>query len=281
MTEIDAFIIAWTGRGESARTVATAIEPVVRSLTVVYSNQDDERWDGPGEWVAVPDDWFYGPKFAETLRRQLERDDPGVMLQVQADATCEDWPALVTRCAETFGSRERLAVWAPDVSFTPLPLRVTHLADAGQHLHHVALVDGIVWALSADAVVRLARHDYGINNVGWGIDWAAACYARATGREVLLDSTVHVTHPASRGYRTDDAEKQMETFLDQLDDDEQAARELVGGFLAPRRSARPVRDGLREALKHRVHVLRARVADARAGSREDERRQVPGTVGGP
>ncbi|MCB7137050.1 hypothetical protein [Cellulosimicrobium marinum] len=281
MSEIDAYIIAWTGREAAARAIAAALEPAVRSVTVVYSNQDGEPWDGPGEWVEVPDEWFYGPKFAATLRLHGQRDPGAVMLQVQADATCEDWPGLAARCAAVFATRDAVAVWAPDVSFTPLPLRLTGLADAGPDLHHVALVDGIVWALSPDTVERLARHDYRANNVGWGIDWAAACFARSTGKEVLVDASLHVSHPPSRGYRTDDAEAQMERFLDQLDDAEQAARALLRGYLAPRRSSRPVRDGVRDALRHQVHLARARWQDARTGSREAERRVVPGTVPGP
>ena len=155
-----------------------------------------------------------------------------------------------------------------------MPAYLTGLGAAAGSLRHVAIIDGIVWALSADVCNRLRTFDYRVNNVGWGVDWAAATFALATGREVLVDISVHVEHPMSRGYDTSDAEAQMDVFLTHLDDREQAMRTLIAGYLAPRRSERPVRDLLRSQVRDLRHRLRL-LADRVKGQATPPVREIP------
>ncbi|MDT0186474.1 hypothetical protein Q9S36_40450 [Microbacterium sp. ARD31] len=274
VVRIHAFIISWNGRAEAAMKIAHEISEHVDELTVIHSDPSGVAPAGTRGWEIVPDSYFYGMKF----KRSLELFGSDVMLQVQADASCDDWAALVAAARRAFTVSANVAVWAPDVNFTPWPARLTTLNTAAGPLRHVAIIDGIVWALSAEVCERLTAFDYRANNVGWGIDWAAAAFALATGRDVLVDISIHVEHPMTRGYDTSDATAQMDAFLDDLDQREQAMRNLVAGFLAPRRSDRPLRDLLSmayRAIRHQLRVLLDRVT----GQASPPVREIPAPDG--
>lgn len=233
---IDAFIISWTGKEENARKIAAEVVDKVDRLFVIYSNATNTPTDGAGEWVQVPDAWFYGKKFEACLQR-LSGD---LMLQIQADASCDDWGRLIERCRTCFREREQLAVWAPEVDYTPYPLSRVKIIEAGPaELVHVAQTDGIVWTLSRDVCERLRDYDYDVNHFGWGMDWASVCYAYANDREVLVDAAIHVDHPKTRGYKGDDARRQMHLFLEQMTGRERMFMNLMVGFMAPKEKPRP------------------------------------------
>lgn len=267
---IHAFVISWSGWDAAAAAISREIGPHVDVLTVIHSDPSGTAPPASREWEIVPNSHFYGLKF----RRSLDLLAGDVMLQVQADTVCADWPGLVAAARRAFLTRPGIGVWSPDVNFTPMPTRLTTLAAADGPLRHVAIVDGIVWALSAAVCARLSAFDYARNNVGWGIDWAASAFAHATGREVLVDTSITVEHPMSRGYATENALDQLEEFLEELDDHERAMRAMIQGFLAPRRSDQPVRDLIAARARDRRHRLRLWV-DRVAGREPPPARPVP------
>jgi hypothetical protein len=267
---IHAFVISWSGRDAAAAAIAQELAPHVEILTVIHSDSSGSPPLKTQGWEIVPDTHFYGMKF----RRSLDLFSGDVMLQVQADTVCTDWAGLVAAARHTFAARPCVGVWSPDVNFTPMPARLTTLASAEGPLRHVAIIDGIVWALSAAVCGRLAAFDYTRNNVGWGIDWAAATFAHASGHEVLVDTSITVAHPMSRGYATENALDQLEEFLEELDDHERAMRAMIQGFLAPRRSDHPVRDLIAAYARDRRHRLRLWV-DRVAGREPPPVRPVP------
>lgn len=255
---IHAFVISWSGWDAVAAAIARELATHVDVLTVIHSDPSGNAPPESEGWEIVPDSHFYGLKF----RRSLDLFAGDVMLQVQADTVCADWPGLVAAARHAFVTHPAVGVWSPDVNFTPMPTRLTTLAATEGPLRHVAIIDGIVWALSAAVCARLTAFDYTRNNVGWGIDWAASAFAHASGREVLVDTSITVEHPMSRGYATESALDQLEVFLEGLDDHERAMRALIRGFLAPRRSDHPVRDlivGYARDRRHRLRLLVDRV----------------------
>jgi len=209
------FIIGWTGWERSCEIIATMVLPHVERLTIVYSNSSEIDYEGVGEIVRVPDDWFYGRKFEECLRRF----DGDVMLQIQADATLDEagWKRLIERCRFAFNKYERIGVWAPEVNYTPWDLEVVAISDSDdENIKHVAQTDGIVWALSNSVVERLKNMNFRENNLGWGLDWASIVYSLSNNLLVLRDLSVCVKHPKGSGYLGEQAERQMKEFLTQL-----------------------------------------------------------------
>ena len=210
---IHAFIICWTGKEESARHIAHALAPHVAHLTVIYSNNSNILQEGAGEWVMVPDDWFYGKKFVKCL--ELHRGQ--IMLQIQADAQYDNWPQVIKRCQYAYQTYRGLGVWAPDVDYTHFTLDKVILGTApgGEHAM-VAQTDGIVWSISPPVLQRLREFNYEQNNLGWGMDWAAASFALAHNMLVLRDLTIKIGHPKGSGYDMDLAATQQRQFLMQM-----------------------------------------------------------------
>ncbi|HYP30638.1 MAG TPA: hypothetical protein VES00_02125 [Burkholderiaceae bacterium] len=230
---LDIVVVSWQGHAERSRHIARQIAglPGVR-LRVIYSNAEGERENGPGTWQQVPDDHFFGRKFAAALRDF----DGDVLLLVQADALCTDWPAIVARCRQRFAERPRLGMWAPRVDFSPwVPKRVDILGLPGTALTAVAQTDAIVLGLSRSTVQRLTRLDYTCNNIGWGIDWVAICHCYTRGLEVLREDGLQIVHPPSRGYGWREAVVQWRTFMQQLDECEQAMFAILLRYTAERR----------------------------------------------
>ena len=208
-----AVIIGWEGKNDRARAIAASLAPAVSKLTVVYSNAAESDLTGPGDWLRVPNADFFGRKF----HRAIEGFEGDIFLLVHADTDYADWPDLVRRCTHCFTALPTLGVWSPDFTYTywgqqdvaNLPLPVDGLVTVTQ-------TDAIVLALAAPVARRLQQLDCGTNNLGWGIDHAAAAFARTTGHLVVRDQTILVHHDTSRGYMSEEAATQMWAYLAQL-----------------------------------------------------------------
>jgi len=247
--QVHVVVISWQGRGDAARAIAAAVAPVADGLSVVYSNAAEQPEAGPGDWVQLPDSAYFGPKF----QAALAHTPPGaVLLLIHADATCDDWPAVVARCRAAYARHQRLGVWAPEVVGAN-PYRtewVGLLPQPGEPtLLSVMQTDSTVFALAPAVLQRLRGLDYACNNLGWGIDWVAVAHALCSGHLVLRDTALRVVHPRGSGYHTQAADAQMRVFLAQLTMPERNMVALLKQNIAARRAAsKPVVTLLRRLL---------------------------------
>ena len=218
--QVEPYIISWTGQHDNAAAIARALAGTVDHVAVIYSDRDGKKVSGPGSWVQVPDNWFYGRKF----KAIADRFQGDILLQITADVTCNDWPGLI-RCMTRRFLEMNVGVWSPHISFAGNSLRKVSIGSICEPtLHLVTTTDSIVWAMSADVVGRMRRLDYDCNNIGWGIDIAAAMHSHATSKLVLMDAGVQVQHPPGRGYQRKLARRQCRVFLGQLSAREQMQR---------------------------------------------------------
>ena len=209
---VEAFIISWTGQHDNAEAIARAIVGLFDRVTVIYSDRNGVEVSGTGQWVQVPDDWFYGRKF----KAILDRFRGSILLQITADVTCDDWPGLV-RCMTSRFREMNVGVWSPHISFAGTSLKKVSIGPVRDpSLHLVTATDSIVWAMSADVAQHMRRLEYQGNNIGWGIDIAAAMHSHAKGKLVLMDTAIEIHHPPGRGYDNTLARKQCRAFLWQL-----------------------------------------------------------------
>lgn len=233
---VHACIIGWPGANEAAAAIAAQLQGHAEQVTVVYSTRDGRALQGAGEWIRLDDDCFFGPKCAAALARHRD----GVMLQIQADASCDDWPGLLARCREVHERLPEVGVWSAEVSYTPWPTPVgSLLATSDPFLTVVAATDGIVWSLAPPIVERLQALDGRGNNLGWGFDVAAIAHAFSRGMVAVRDARVFVRHPHSRSYSTAEAERQMHAFLQQCTMQEKALISMMWTYLAFRSPPRP------------------------------------------
>ncbi|MGR3622867.1 glycosyltransferase [Pseudophaeobacter sp.] len=231
---IHVVIVSWDGYHRQAHQIAREIEPAADRLSVIYSNQAETPETGPGNWVQVPQSWFFGKKF----RKSLDFLAPGeTMLQIQADATSTDWAGLATACRHSLMDHPGIGIWSPDVHWTPWPSDIVGLGHLdGTRLLQVQQTDGIVWALTPEITDELRTLNYDRNNLGWGIDWAAICIAQDKQRIAVRDESQSVEHPESRGYNGGEASQHMKNFISQFPADRQTVFLLLHSKFQKRKS---------------------------------------------
>lgn len=238
MKTVHAFVICWPGKEESAEIIASSLMGGDDRVTVIYSTADGSRRSGSGEWVQVPNDWFYGRKF----RRSAELSAADITLQIQADVSCNDWRRLIDRCRHVHETLPDVGVWGPEVTYTPWDTwSIEIVRDLDKQLSFVVQTDGVCWSFSKPVLERLKELQYEMNNLGWGVEWAAALYAHTNSLMVVRDLSVEVFHPPGTGYSRGEADKQMAAFIGQLSPQEQVAYKLHNDFVAHKRNAQAQR----------------------------------------
>jgi len=227
--KVHLFVISWNERSEEAEAIVREAS-AADYRTVIYSNAAETPETGTGEWIQVPNDYYFGRKFHTAL--ELFESDADIFLLVQADAKCADWNQLIERCKRGLAN-PLVGVWGPNVSHTwwtnqrvaiqPTPAGVA-----------VTQTDGIVFAFGRDIFARLCQMNYVCNNLGWGVEWAAICHAYANNRLVIRDMDVSVYHPAGSGYDHTLARAQQSVFLTQLTPQEAVQFSLLSQFSSRR-----------------------------------------------
>ena len=226
--KIHCIIISWQNYSEKAKSIASKIATHVDKLSVVYSNALEEPEDGTGNWVQVPNDFFYGKKFQISL--DLITDDE-IMLLIQADADCNDWKGLANRCRALMESNSSIGVWAPEIHDTSWTTKRVKIAENNlQNISFVTQTDGIVFSFNKKVLDRLRKLKYDSNNLGWGIDWIAICYSYIHNMYVIRDNAVTVNHVAGSGYSSQEAAEQMNEFFTQMNPKEMVMYRLLASF---------------------------------------------------
>lgn len=229
---ISAYIICWEGKDFNAKHISQEIIDHVDELFVIYSNETNSNIYGVGNWIRVPNVWFYGKKFNKCLSLH---NNENLMIIIHADANYNNWPKLIKRCKDTFLNVENVGMWAPDIDFTPWAHEFTDIIPLDSNkttdLWCSAQVDGIVWAISSPVIQRLKSLSYDENNLGHGIDWAAICYSYSNKMLVLRDLTIKVLHPPGSGYDIDMAGKQLRNFLFQLNSVELVHFKVLNSYI--------------------------------------------------
>lgn len=212
--KIEAFIISWEGKQDAAFRIAEIICNEVET-TVIDSNKKEMPFTKSAKfnWQHVPNHHFYGLKFKTSL--DLLKADTH-MLQIQADAECTDWLNLIRQLKNDLLCHSEIGVWSPLIDYTPYSLESVKIDSISDHLISVIQTDGIVWAIHKDICKSLKSLNYLPNNLGWGIDWAAVSMSRAKGKIVTCNKSIFVSHPRGSGYNPEEAEKQMNAFLEDL-----------------------------------------------------------------
>lgn len=220
---IHGMIFCWPGQEQNTLAIVAALSGHVERLTVIDATESAIPEPILCEWIKVNPDYYFGMKFYSALNEF----DGDVLLQVQADAGCDDWPTLARRCRNVF-EIAGLGIWAPDVNYSCWETEIVHVADTGDpNLKLVTQTDCIVWAMSRTVAERMRRLDYTKNNLGWGVDWAAIAYCYANKLAVVRDISIHVRHPESTGYVKNLAAEQMDSFLAQLEHPEKVQHRLL------------------------------------------------------
>jgi hypothetical protein len=230
MSSLQIYIISWKGMHPQAAHMAKALAAQGLSSVVVYSDPDDAvKPDTDARTIRRPDHLFFGDKFQACLD-----DFSGEhLLVMHADCDCQDWAQLAQRCHQVLSQDHKVWMWVPQIRYTGFGLERTRIMD----LPHSSLVvaahgDTIVFGLHRQVVERLKQSKLEDNVYGWGVGWLAAAYAYANQHCVVIDRSVQVAHPQSRGYDTAAANAQRDRYLQQTRFEEKVQLNLLSSHMA-------------------------------------------------
>ncbi|MGB8365264.1 MAG: hypothetical protein ACLQUZ_19100 [Rhizomicrobium sp.] len=230
MLSMHLFIISWEGQHEKAISIAKSIFSATNQISIVYSDPNsDLTLDVDCQCIRRPNELFWGDKF----KACLDVCDSDLMVVIHADCDCEDWSFLVHKCRSAMDQNPIIAVWAPLIDWTQWNIHRTRLYEIrSTSFTVVAQTDAIVFCLSKAAMNRLRRAKFEGNVYGWGIDTMAVAYAYANGMLAVVDKSVRVNHPKSRGYPSEAALAQCNEFLKQLTLNESIQNRLLWSFIS-------------------------------------------------
>jgi hypothetical protein len=212
MKKIHAFIICWEGKEENTKHISEEIISKVDYLTVIYSNSNNLKVYGQGEWIQVPNDWYFGKKFKKTLG--LIKSD--YVMHIHGDTFTDNWPLIVDKFQESIANIPSLGIWCPEINFTPWKTNeVEILRSTDGRYSFVAQSDCLVWGITKNVILRLNDFNYELNNIGWGIDWGAVCFSYINNLSVVRDLSVFLSHNQGSGYDISLADQQMRHFFSQ------------------------------------------------------------------
>ena len=157
------------------------------------------------------------------------------MLVIHADCTCDDWNKLVEQAITVITGPMPIGVWSPHiVSGMRFGLERVFIAELeNSTMSVVSRIDGLVFALSPEVVLRMRRASYVGNVYGLGIGWMFCSFCHATGRLVVIDRSIRVHHAILRGYDAVEAWHQMHVFLRQLSTEEKIQYLLSSRYNSP------------------------------------------------
>jgi hypothetical protein len=231
---MEIYVISWPAVQDRAYEIARTLESAGHDVTTIYSGNSEVPTTCPGKWIRVSQKDFFGDRCERIL--QLITNE--IVLIIHADTNCSDWLALANRCAELFLSHREIGIWSPTIDNTPWRNEEVYIADFEKTgLIAVMQTDGIVFALRREICARLSSFSFKQNSLGWGIDWAAICFAYSHNLIAVRDLSCFVTHQKGTGYSQPKAMKDMEKFLDQQTFQEQILyRLLLNHFKLNRRT---------------------------------------------
>ena len=214
---------------DNAIKISKAITSVAPFVTIVYSDPDPSfTLDTDCKLIQRPNHLFWEDKF----KACIDECGNSSILIIHADCVCNDWAQLVKRCFEVNTVYRNMGVWAPKIDGTAYPLKFSKICDIhNKNLNMVALTDGIVFSLSQDIIHRIRQINLTQNPYGWGIDLLFCAAGHAMGAMVVIDGSVEVHHPETRGYAPKEARKGLAQFQKQFSWQEQIQCELLLSFV--------------------------------------------------
>lgn len=206
------FIISWQGNLRDALEIASELDRVQCSVSVIYSGLEETPKGSKIKVIHRPKELFWEDKF----KACLDNSESENLLVIHADCKCENWASVFNNCKKAFSEFTQIGVWAPKIDWAFFDLDHVKIAKIrGTPLWFSILTDGIVFALSADIVKRMKQFRYTDNTYGWGIDIIFCSAAYLMKKWVVIDESLLVMHPRSTGYDKAGAEEGMTRFLSQ------------------------------------------------------------------
>ena len=223
--DISIFIISWMGQHENAAVIANQLNDIKDQVSIIYSDPDPEySLKVSCKSIKRSNELFFGDKFKACLDNCAGEN----LLLIHADCKCNNWINLIKKYDKAIKQLGNLGVWSPLVDFTKLDLKAVSLLSINNSYYEVCCqIDGQVLGLSKAIQNRMKLADYQFNIYGWGIGRMIACFALSINQLLIVDKSIQVEYPKTKGYCEPDARDQRDLFLRQLTVSEKIFSELI------------------------------------------------------
>ena len=214
ISKVHAFIISWHGMHENAKLIAQQLLNNVDRLTVVYSDPSEQTdIDFGCEKIKRPNHLFWGDKF----KACIENFNSDLILIIHADCEHLNWSLIAQGFQLAMDKYPIIGVWSPLIDYTPYTLEKTRIGKMNDSDHIiVAQTDAIVFGFRKETASRMKPVNYDSNIYGWGIPWLIVTHVFANKKIAIVDKSLKIKHPLTRGYPSTEAAKQMKDFLGQF-----------------------------------------------------------------
>ena len=209
------FIFNWKGQFENAKRIQDELRMTFDDVIVINSDDHYTR-DG---WIDIGDESYFKAQFFKAL----EQFDGDILFHVQADASYDDWPAVLASALKAFDTY-KWGVFAPNVDFTPWPPVRTDIESDYLHESNLRLVnctDCTCWFIHRDIVEQFKQRAaiFSANKFGMGIDLTICALTYLNRRPVIRDYAHTVDHPRRRGYDNQAARVELAAYVERVDAD--------------------------------------------------------------
>jgi hypothetical protein len=207
------FIFNWKNQFENAKRIQDELKTTFDDVVVINSDDHHSR-EG---WIDIGNECYFKAQFFKAL----ELFDGDILFHIQADASYDNWPAVVASALVALNSY-RWGVFAPHVDFTPWPSVRTDIESEylrEPNLRLVNCTDCTCWFIHRDIIDQFKQHAalFATNKFGMGIDLTMAALSYFNRRPVIRDYSHTIAHPRLRGYDNEAAKVELAAYVEGVD----------------------------------------------------------------
>ena len=158
------------------------------------------------------DNIYYSGLMNEAYRRAQEGDYPWVMILTSDLEISEKMVHPLRLRMEAISYTENVGLYQPGNAFWGNSHSRSKARITGG-IRSTNFQEGWFHLMRTDLMGKICPIDLNINRLGWGVDMALSYFANREGLRILVDSDVTVLHPSGTGYNRDEAQRQMNAWL--------------------------------------------------------------------
>jgi len=207
--KIQPFIFNWNGQFDRVIKIEKSLKTA--PLPPVVINSDDHNTQEG--WVNVGDDFW----FAGQMNKAIEMFDADIMFHIQGDTEYMDWARLASD-AEKYMSYYNAGIYSPNLRNTYYGSNKVCLKDFKMNHPRIKMVtctDCTVWFIDKVVINFIKEHqltlqEYG--DTGWGYDILFSAISYLNNMPVIRDHSHCIKHFPGRGYTSNKAWLNFESF---------------------------------------------------------------------
>ena len=201
------FLFSWKGQYNNVCELENQLDFV--NTIVINSDETNTKF----YWITLNDSCYFSDQFRKALAL-FDDSKYDFFVHIQADVSADNWQAIFQAAQDSY-QKYQWGIYAPNVIDSFYVPSNTDIFELEDKLMVVATPDCSAWFIHKDFIREMKNNLFLMkdNFYGWGFDLLIAAFAHLQHRPVIRDYHFTVNHPASTGYKKDEAETEMITMI--------------------------------------------------------------------